>query len=190
MTKSKLTQSTIEFINSNWSNMTGVEMCNILNISESCLYSYRKQAGITTPAELIISARRNILINKVTSTPEMDAYIKDHYLIEGIKTMANRLKKSEPFIKRRMKQLSLVVPQEVKLAMIMKSRIPKGNIPPNKGKKMDAELKERIKHTFFKKGDLPRNTLHDNAITVRIDHKNRKGKSVIGFAFVAFVRWL
>jgi hypothetical protein len=33
----------------------------------------------------------------------------------------------------------------------------KGLTPANKGKKMDPEVKERIKHTFFKKGNKPYN---------------------------------
>lgn len=33
----------------------------------------------------------------------------------------------------------------------------KGLTPANKGKKMDPEVKERVKHTFFKKGHKPHN---------------------------------
>jgi hypothetical protein len=33
----------------------------------------------------------------------------------------------------------------------------KGLTPANKGKKMDPEIKERVKHTFFKKGHTPHN---------------------------------
>ena len=46
-------------------------------------------------------------------------------------------------------------------------RFVKGHSPANKGKKMDPQLKKKIKHTFFKKGHLPHNTKHDGAITVR-----------------------
>lgn len=48
-----------------------------------------------------------------------------------------------------------------------KTRFKKGQIPPNKGKKMDPELKKRIKHTFFTKGHLPHNAKYDGAISVR-----------------------
>jgi hypothetical protein len=36
-------------------------------------------------------------------------------------------------------------------------RIQKGNIPVNKGQKMSPELYEKVKHTFFKKGQMPFN---------------------------------
>lgn len=39
-------------------------------------------------------------------------------------------------------------------------RFSKGHTPANKGRKMPAELKERIKHTFFQPGQLPANTKH------------------------------
>jgi hypothetical protein len=54
-------------------------------------------------------------------------------------------------------------------------QFPKGNVPHNKGKKqteyMTAEQIERSKHTRFKKGGLPGNTLHDGAITIRYHKK-------------------
>ncbi len=36
-------------------------------------------------------------------------------------------------------------------------RFKKGQIPANKGKKMSQEQKDKIKHTFFKKGNIPQN---------------------------------
>lgn len=52
------------------------------------------------------------------------------------------------------------------------TRFKKGQIPPNKGKKMSSELREKCKHTFFKKGHLPGNTKKDGEITIR---KNKLG---------------
>lgn len=43
----------------------------------------------------------------------------------------------------------------------------KGHVPANKGKKMSDELYEKCKHTMFKKGNLPGNTLKDGEITIR-----------------------
>lgn len=55
--------------------------------------------------------------------------------------------------------------------------IKKGNIPPNKGKKqkeyMSKEAIDRTKATRFKKGNIPHNTLEDNAITERKDKNGR-----------------
>ena len=51
------------------------------------------------------------------------------------------------------------------------TRFKKGQSPPNKGKKMTPELRKKCEHTFFKKGNLPVNTLRDGAITTRNDKR-------------------
>lgn len=50
-------------------------------------------------------------------------------------------------------------------------RFHKGHVPANKGKKMDPELKERIKHTFFQKGHIPPQTKYDGCISIRKDKR-------------------
>lgn len=45
----------------------------------------------------------------------------------------------------------------------------KGHVPVNKGKKMPDHIKERIKHTWFKKGNEPHNTKFDGYVSVRKD---------------------
>jgi hypothetical protein len=57
-------------------------------------------------------------------------------------------------------------------------RFPKGHVPQNKGKKMPDEIRERVKHTWFKKGNLPKNTLYDNAITIRHDKNGHDYKYI------------
>lgn len=53
-------------------------------------------------------------------------------------------------------------------------RYPKGHVPANKGKKMPAELYERIKHTFFQPGNLPATTVHFGKPYL-YERTNRKG---------------
>ena len=49
----------------------------------------------------------------------------------------------------------------------------KGNIPANKGKKMDESLREKVAHTWFKSGHLPKNTKYDGHIFARKDKTGR-----------------
>lgn len=49
-----------------------------------------------------------------------------------------------------------------------------GMVPWNKGKKLPAELKGKIKASQFKKGHKPHNTLSDDVITVRYHRKSNK----------------
>ncbi len=52
-------------------------------------------------------------------------------------------------------------------------RFAKGHVPANKGQAMSDEHRERSRHTWFKKGHLPVNTLQDGAIRLRHSHKKR-----------------
>ncbi len=54
------------------------------------------------------------------------------------------------------------------------TRLKKGNVPPNKGKKMPAHIKAKSAHTWFKKGQLPYNTKHDGHVSVRVDADGRR----------------
>lgn len=48
-----------------------------------------------------------------------------------------------------------------------------GHTPHNKGKKMDAEIYEKVAPTMFKKGNKPQNTKPIGTINVRIDTQGR-----------------
>jgi hypothetical protein len=78
------------------------------------------------------------------------------------------LKKSEAFL--RSPECGRLIKGMTREAGI-NTQFKKGHSSHNKGKKqteyMTAEQIERTKHTRFKKGNLPGNTLHDGAITIR-----------------------
>jgi hypothetical protein len=74
------------------------------------------------------------------------------------------LKKSEAFLNSQMSGRINKMTEKGKMY-----RYPKGNIPFNKGQKMPKEVYEKAALTMFKKGNLPTNTLHDGAISIRKD---------------------
>lgn len=43
----------------------------------------------------------------------------------------------------------------------------KGHTPANKGKKMDESIREKVAHTWFKSGHLPKNAKYDGHISAR-----------------------
>lgn len=73
---------------------------------------------------------------------------------------------------------------------------PKGHRPWNFRTKGLVKATQGMKRTQFKKGNLPANTLHDLAITVRLDHpKTRKGRPykwirIAKGKWVHYHRWL
>lgn len=48
-------------------------------------------------------------------------------------------------------------------------RFPKGHVPANKGRKMNAGVYAKVSATMFKKGHMPDNTLYDGAESIRKD---------------------
>lgn len=78
----------------------------------------------------------------------------------------------------------------------MAHRYQKGQSSANKGKKqkeyMSPEAIERTKATRFQKGQLLKNTLHDHAVTIRVDSKGNSYKWIrLGLAkWVPYHRYL
>lgn len=98
------------------------------------------------------------------------------------KASALRILKSEEF------NLSLASGRFVKDADCIGAEFwfTKGHTPINKGKKMPEDIKDQVKHTFFKKGHQPANTLHDGAESRR---KDKNGHDYY-YVRVAKMKWV
>jgi hypothetical protein len=53
-------------------------------------------------------------------------------------------------------------------------RFAPGSVPYYKGKKLPSDVKAKVAHTWFKKGNLPHNTKHDGHVSVRVDGDGRR----------------
>lgn len=102
-------------------------------------------------------------------TPEEDAFILANYLTIPMKRIAKMLGRADNTARQRLHTLGYRVPQEVADRFARESRLKKGHTPPNKGKKMSQQQREKCSKTWFQKGHLPHNTLHDGAIRPRMD---------------------
>lgn len=113
-------------------------------------------------------------------TPQEDGFLKANYLTIPAKRMAKMLGRTEGTARQRMKILGIRPPEHVIEQFKRESYIKKGNVPPNKGKKIidlyGPEALEKMKATQFKKGELPHTTLYDGAITIRRDKTGRRYK--------------
>ncbi len=127
---------------------------------------------------------------KITFTEEMDGYLWDNYLEVPIKRMASRLGMSQVPVRRRMRELSLVVPKDVLESRKRRHRFRSGQVPANKGRRMEEYMtREGIEgsaRTRFKKGNLPHNTKRDGDISIRRDNSGRFYK----FIRVAMGKWV
>lgn len=93
------------------------------------------------------------------------------------------LRKDPEYIKKYLSELGKELNENGKA-----HRFPKGHIPSNKGKKMSEEQYAIASRTFFKKGGLPPNTLHDGCIRIR-NLKSGKIKKPFKFIRVSKGKW-
>lgn len=122
-----------------------------------------------------------------TFSIEMDEFLKKNYLKMPLKTMGRSIGKSDVGVRKRMSQLGLIIPPEIIQKRVLDSRIKKGNIPSNKGKKWDEylpkEVQERCRKSTFKKGQIPPNKLEVGDITIR-SYGSRGGRKKYNIKFI------
>lgn len=101
-------------------------------------------------------------------TASDDTFIREHYATHTLREMGNALSRTEGSICGRMQRLGLVVPPEEqerrrKYTTInltvggIATRISKGNVPVNKGKPISDEMRQLLRPTMFKPGNVPAN---------------------------------
>jgi len=105
-------------------------------------------------------------------TEEEDNFLRKNYLNLNYHELARQLGRSKYGVVHRLKYLNLKVPKEI--MDTRRNYFPKGHVPMNKGVK--GVCAPGCEAGWFKKGHLPANTLHDGAIVIRTDHKDRKGR--------------
>lgn len=143
------------------------------NISRDTVRRVFKRNDIIVPEELRQKWKSDSMKGRTSFTLEEDEMIKENYLKLPIKTLGKIMNRSFCGISKRLEELNLVIPEEVRAERKAKGMFRKGQEPPNKGKKMDPEQYEKSKHTFFQKNHIPHNAKKDWCEVVRKDSSGR-----------------
>ena len=108
-----------------------------------------------------------------------DDFLREHYADNFTEDLALALNRSHSAVYARAQLLGLKKSEELikqtgsmssNHPNVVASRFKKGQEPPNKGQQMTPELYQKVKHTFFQKGNQPHNTREgDGALTKRSD---------------------
>lgn len=131
------------------------------SVSRDTVRRVFKKFNIVIPEETKKKLRSQGMQSKTTFTLEEDAIIKENYLDLPIKALGNLIGRSYTGVNTRLRQLGLVIPQELRDERKKIGMFRKGSVPPNKGKKMSPEVYEKAKHTFFQKNHIPHNAKND-----------------------------
>lgn len=113
---------------------------------------------------------------RTTFSETDDIFLIENYLRIPVKPLGKKINKSFTGVSTRLKQLGLVIPSEIREERKNKGLFRKGQIPPNKGVKMSNEVREKVKHTWFPKGNNPGNAVPDWEERIR---KDKLGRSYI-----------
>lgn len=139
---------------------------------------------------LKIGLKRN---NKHIWTEKEIAYLQANYENERIEILCGYLGVtiSQVYLKanilglKKSKELIALIAKENMSSNFLSYCKQKGDIPHNKGVKMSAEVYERVKHTMFKKGNVPQNTKENGFRSIR----NSKGFKSI-YVRIELGKWI
>lgn len=114
---------------------------------------------------------RQTMVNLFPDTDSKVLATKMNRTLCSIRTMAHTLglKKSDEYLKEYFLKSTEVLKKHAH-----KTQFKKNHIPKNKGKKMPEDLKEKIKHTLFQKGNTPHNIVEVGTETIRKDTRTQK----------------
>lgn len=172
-----------KFVSENYLKMSAPDMASHFKCSATTIKAVRSKLGLKVPLTLSRKWTGEKNAAKTTCSIEDDQYITDNYLLKGPKKIGRELNFSKTKVLTRMRQLGLIVPEDVKKLRSLDNRFKTGSIPTTKGKKqtdyMTAEAIERTKASRFKGGSKPKNTLPTGTITIRTNYKDGTKKKWI-----------
>lgn len=188
MPKSVLTSEMEIFIRKNYLKISGTQIAKELGIGKGIVYRFLQKENLKVPKKLKDKWRADSTRKPITEKEIQ--FIHDHIQDESIKTMAAKMKRTSKLIGETAHTLgySKLIQQRA-----LESRLKKGHVPPNKGRKqkdyMSPEMIERTKKTRFRKGHKPHNTKRDGEITIRHDHPNRPGGKPYKYLRISEGNW-
>lgn len=135
------------------------------------------------PESVIRSAAKRLKLYKINKTvhygitPDEEEFIINNYSVMTASQIANELGFTLSKVKNQIARLDLSLPDEIRQKRKQIGQIKQGNIPFNKGLKMELwasrETIEIFRKNQYKKGNLPHNTKTDGFITIRRDPDGR-----------------
>src|SRR5690606_15324763 len=158
------------FIHCYYTTLSRREMAEYLKIPLARVKLYLDKSNLRLTREQV-AAKNSRIQALLNNSDQFDDFIKENYLNITKNEIARIIKKSGVFVDNRIKFLKLHIPDEIIRLRIESSWKKKGSVPPNKGKKLSAEMRAKLEPTFFKKGHTPLNAKKNGEEVLRKDSK-------------------
>jgi HNH endonuclease len=172
MAKTVITSQKGKYILSNYLKFPSRKIARKLKVSKTAVLGFLKRNNLTVPLELISLWKSSDRTKPYTKKEHQ--YIKVNIAQKSIKQIALELGRSSTTLQKEVHVIGLTDIIEQKKR---DSYIQKGNIPPNKGKKledfMNPETLRKFKANQYKKNNIPHNALPEFAEVERQDKTGR-----------------
>lgn len=174
MKRHPFTPSEEKYMRENFGEISSREMARKLECSRSKVQNFFKRNNMKMSFAQKEKLRAKGLTGKTTFTPAMDKFLKENYLTIPVKPLGEQIGKSYCGVMTRLRQLGLKIPEEIRAKRKTIGQRKPGDVPANKGKKiedfMTPEQVAVFKKNQFQKGQKPHNTASgDGAISLRKD---------------------
>ncbi|HAD79044.1 MAG TPA: hypothetical protein DCF99_06070 [Flavobacteriaceae bacterium] len=174
MAKINLSQEQIDYIITQSQLKSGKKIANDLGFSVEVVKRIFRENNIKISREQSLKFRSESKKGQTTFTTEEDEFIRENYLKIPVKTIATILSRSYCGVSGRLSEMNLIIPEEIIEQRKKDSFYKKGEKPWNTGKKLTEEQRQKIEHTWFKKGNIPGNAKKDGEEVIRKDSKGRE----------------
>lgn len=177
MAKFHFTPEMEKFIHENYLKMPREEIGNRIGTGEGTIGRFLKRNGLVVPP----AVSRGFAIRKMFKpfTESEDSFIHANIQEKSIKWISKEIKRTSAYVSKRVKELGY---QELINQKALDSRIKKGAVPSNKGKKqteyMSPEAIRKTEGTRFKKGNMPHNCYHEVGKVVVRERTKEKYKFI------------
>lgn len=156
-----ITEADKKYIRKHYEKMSDSDIAAALGRDKSAIQRTRKSMGLSVSKEIQHERRAAKLRGRTKCSPEQDQILRNNYLTVPKSKLAEMIGFSETLVVCRLRQLGLVIPDDILEERKQNSRIQLGSVPPNKGRKgtdyLSPEAIAGMSKTQFKKGSVPPN---------------------------------
>ncbi len=172
MAKTVITHEIAHYILNNYMNYSSRKIGQKLSVSKTAVLNFMHKNSLVVPDDILKSWKYERI--KKPYTLQEHEFMKANIANMSIKQLAKALKRCSVTLLKEAHSIGLT---DVILNKKKASQLQPGNVPVNKGKKiqefMNPEQIAKFQANFYKKGAIPHNALEDGSEVQRVDKSGK-----------------